>query len=229
MKKFILIAFKIIPLLTIIQGVLSGGARMGPFVDTLKVAMTQYEVAQILKIVSTSPQVITKPDKFPDFLQENFHNQYSVLVREIKGDKSRDLSRDIWGKPFHLLVLINDGQVKMGSNGPDGAIGTKDDVAATITVDLSPLKKPARTEKKPGAPVEVEEATHPEMAHDQMDENREPAEADEYAQDQHNPDQQHDERADGQEYQNGHEENVDQRPHDTYSEEGAPQSEHQDI
>lgn len=224
MKRYILLAFKIIPLLTIIQGVLSGGARMGPFIDTLQVVMTQYEVGQILKILAASPQVLAKPEKFPVFLQENFHNQYSVLVREIKGDKSRDLSKDIWGRPFHLLVLVNEDKVKMGSNGPDGSIDTKDDVAAVLTVDLSPLKKPKKAKKIEAAPVEVEEVPQPEMALDQVDEyHREPAADEVYAQDQHNPEQQPYEGNEGQE------ENVDERPQDNYSDDRASPSEQQEI
>lgn len=234
MKKYVLLALKIIPLLTIIHGILNGGISTGPLADALQVAMTQYEVAQILKVIGANPKVLTGQENFESFLQENFHNQYSILAREIKGEKSHNLSKDIWGKPFHLQVMIDDNKVKMGSSGPDGVIDTKDDVVAVVTVDLSSLKKTAKKEIKiKDAPLEeFQQIERPELTDDMENEQREPA-SDESAQEQYaaenvaeQPYSAADEVHDTREEQD---ENMDQRPDDNSLEEGVPRSEDQGV
>ncbi len=82
------------PIVTIWQGMTNGGAQLGPVMDTAKVALTQYEVIEITKVVVktySSGQVID-PRKFPDFIDENFYNHYSIFARQLKGDKSTDLT-----------------------------------------------------------------------------------------------------------------------------------------
>ncbi|MGZ3790276.1 MAG: hypothetical protein ACXVLQ_17215, partial [Bacteriovorax sp.] len=155
MMKYIMFAIKIIPIITICQGVISGGARMGPFVDTIKVAFTQYEVVQISKALVSAKGPMVTPDKFSDFIRENYYSQYSVLAREIKGDKEHDHAIDVWGKPFQLVHVEGSSNVKVASAGPDGLIGNKDDVAVTIEVS-APHKNPlASAHKKKKKMVEV--------------------------------------------------------------------------
>lgn len=171
MKKIILLFFKILPLLTIYQGISSGGARLNPYVDTLKVALTQYEVAQILKLVfddfeKTNGPVIA-PKEFSSFLSEKYHNQYSVLARELSGLDSQDQTVDIWGQSFQLIVNSDVTLVKVSSAGPDKTISNKDDVCSEFTIQReAPVKKPVLAEE-----------TQDSSAEDSIpeEENREPA------------------------------------------------------
>lgn len=184
MKKLISWAIKIIPLITIWQGVTSGGARLGPFVDTAKVALTQYEVAQITKAVFTDTVAnkgkVISPKEFPDFIRANFHNQYSVLAREITGDKEHDHSIDIWGEHFKLIHDENIGMVKIASAGPDGILLNKDDVATEFSLGM-PRKSMANQPKKKRVIIVEETVPTPseeveainELA--ESEENREPA------------------------------------------------------
>lgn len=156
MRKIFGILIKILPLLTLYKGITSGGARLGPFVDTIKVALTQYEVGQITKLTYADFAQSSKtpdPQKFSHFIRENFHDQYSVLAREIKGDKSHDHTLDIWGNPFQLYVNQNIGQVKVSSSGPDGIASNKDDIAMDFSFEVQERRRPAEVAKK----VQVEE------------------------------------------------------------------------
>ncbi len=171
MKKLILLSLKLLPLLTIIQGVSSGGARLNPYVDTLKVALTQYEIAQIIKLVfddfeKTNGPVIT-PAEFPGFVRDTYHSQYSVLARELSGLDSGDQSVDIWGRPFQLFLNADVTVVKVSSSGPDRKMNNKDDVSADFTIE-----RPAPMLRKTLAQAEEEtDAEDPEPA----PEDREPA------------------------------------------------------
>ncbi|HXH31348.1 MAG TPA: hypothetical protein VNJ01_11090 [Bacteriovoracaceae bacterium] len=164
MKKIIIFIFKILPLLTIYQGFSSGGSRLGPYVDTLKVALTQYEVAQIIKLVfddfSRKNGPVVPPEEFAGFLSETFHNQYSVLAREISGQNSKDLTRDIWGKSYGLVINDDVTLVRVVSTGPDGKAKNKDDIAAEFTIQRpEPVARPALAE---ASDPEAEEASEPE-------------------------------------------------------------------
>lgn len=154
MKKFFSILIKILPLLTLYKGISSGGARLGPFVDTIKVALTQYEVGQITKLTyddyGRNSKVVSSSE-FPQFVKDNFHSQYSVLAREITGDKGHDHSKDIWGHEFQLIVNQNIGQVRIASAGPDGIISNKDDIGFDFSVDIPRVRRPAAIPK--AAPV----------------------------------------------------------------------------
>lgn len=147
MKKILGLILKILPIITIWQGVTSGGARMKPFIDTIKVALTQYEVAQITKAyvasLSQNNGQMLDQKKFSEFIQDQVHSQYSVLAREITGDKSHDHAKDIWGKPFQLIVSDDQTQIKIASSGPDGKIKSKDDIGLDFSVQRDYVRKPA--------------------------------------------------------------------------------------
>ncbi|MDD4976102.1 MAG: hypothetical protein PHY93_17230 [Bacteriovorax sp.] len=150
MMKYIMFAIKMIPVITILQGLISGGSRMGPLVDTAKVAITQYEVAQISKAVVESKGPMVIPDKFSDFIREHYYSQYSVLARELNGDREHDHAIDIWGRPFQLIPIEGSGSVKVVSAGPDGLIDNKDDLTVTIegAASASHQKSLAAAQKK---------------------------------------------------------------------------------
>lgn len=155
---------KLLPLLTLAWGLFSGGARMGPFLDTAKVALTQYELGQIAKLVYEDLErpkgPVIEPDEFSKFLRNNFHSQYSVLAREIRGDKTHDHAIDIWGRPFRLDVDRLAHYVKISSLGPDGVYGTKDDIAADITYESG--EKIAAKEARPRpVPIPAPEVAEP--------------------------------------------------------------------
>lgn len=160
MRKLFGIIIKILPLLTLYKGVTSGGARLGPFVDTIKVALTQYEVGQITKLTYDEFALSGKlPDsvRFSEFITNNFYGQYSVLAREIKGDKAHDLSLDIWGNPYQLYVNQNIGQVKVFSAGPDGVLSNKDDVSMDFSFEIQKSREPAKVAKQIHEEVPPEE------------------------------------------------------------------------
>lgn len=164
MRKLFGILIKILPLLTLYKGITSGGARLGPFVDTIKVALTQYEVGQIAKVTYENYlQNGNAPDaqKFSDFIRANFHSQYSVLARELKGDKEHDHAVDIWGNPYQLYVNQNIGQVKIFSSGPDGVPSNIDDVAMDFSIEIQKRRIPAEVAQRvpDEVPQEVTQTT----------------------------------------------------------------------
>lgn len=146
MMKYIMFGIKMIPVITILQGVISGGSRMGPLMDTVQVAITQYEIAQISQILVETKGPMVTPDKFSDFVREHYYSQYSVLFRELKGDREHDHAIDIWGKPFQLIPIEGSG-VKVVSAGPDGQIENKDDLVVTIE-GASPTKNSLASAQK---------------------------------------------------------------------------------
>lgn len=183
MRKLIGIILKILPLITIWQGLTSGGARLKPFIDTIKVTLTQYEVMEITKLVVKDFEAENKPmppAEFADFLQNNFHSQYSVLAREIKGDRKHDLSRDIWGSPFQLILNEDMTNVKIASAGPDGKISNKDDIAADFTIEGAVRRLPARAAPRPT--VQEESHVQEQLTGQEFEETieRQPAAYDEY-------------------------------------------------
>lgn len=150
MKKFFGLLLKILPLLTIYKGLSSGGARLGPFIDTAKVALTQYEVAQITKLTYEDyahKNKVVSSSEFPQFIKDRYHNQYSVLARELTGDKEHDHSKDIWGQDFQLILNQNIGQVRIASAGPDGIIQNKDDIGVDFPVEMPQARRPASVPK----------------------------------------------------------------------------------
>lgn len=159
MKKIFGIIIKILPLLTLYKGITSGGARMGPFVDTIKVALTQYEVGQITKLTyedyGRNSKVVSSGE-FSQFVKAHFYSQYSVLAREISGDKQHDHSMDIWGNPFQITINSHIGQVRVASAGPDGVMSSKDDIGLDFSIDLPRVRRPAAVPKVIHEVVETE-------------------------------------------------------------------------
>lgn len=150
MKKIFGLLIKILPLLTIYKGLSSGGARLGPFIDTAKVALTQYEVAQITKLTYEDyayKNKVVSSSEFSQFIKDKYHNQYSVLARELTGDKEHDHSKDIWGQDFQLILNQNIGQVRIASAGPDGIIQNKDDIGVDFPVETPQMRRPASVPK----------------------------------------------------------------------------------
>ncbi len=151
MRKLFGILIKILPLLTLYKGITSGGARLGPFVDTIKVALTQYEVGQITKHTYedfAQSGKVPEPQNFSQFIKDEFHSQYSVLARELNGDKGHDHSMDIWGNPYQLHVNQNIGQIKVFSAGPDGIPSNKDDVLMDFSYEVQKRRHPAELAKQ---------------------------------------------------------------------------------
>lgn len=173
MRKLFGLIIKILPLITLYKGITSGGARLGPVLETVRVALTQYEVGQVTKLVvedyNLSGGQLIKPHEFSDFILDNFHSQYSVLARELKGDKNHDHSQDIWGHPFKLIS--KGGMVKIVSAGPDGVIDTKDDIASEIghasaqtRRASAPTPRPKTPKPRPMTPPTYEEARQDDRA-----------------------------------------------------------------
>ena len=192
MMKYIMFAIKMIPVITILQGLISGGSRMGPLVDTAKVAITEYEVAQISNaVVKFKGQKVT-PDKFSNFIREHYYSQYSVLARELNGDSEHDHAIDIWGKPFQLIPIEGSGSVNVVSAGPDGLIDTKDDLTVTIegpaTSHQNSLASVQKKQKKIAKELPVENQASTNEDQQNLDHNvpvdsedhREPASAGEF-------------------------------------------------
>lgn len=159
MKKLFGILIKILPLLTLYKGITSGGARLGPFVDTIKVALTQYEVGQITKLTYedfAQSGKVPEAQNFSQFIKDNFYNQYSVLARELNGDKNHDHSLDIWGNPYLLNVNQNIGHIKVFSPGPDGVPSNKDDVLMDFSYEVQKRRIPAEVAQQIPEEISVE-------------------------------------------------------------------------
>lgn len=171
--KYIRFCLKVLPILTIVGGFITGGGQLGPIFDTAKITLTQYEVAEITKlvygdVVASKGKIMTSK-QLPGFVQEHFYNQYSVLARELYGDTSKDLSLDIWKKSFQILLREEKNQVQIASSGPDGKIGTKDDITIEFPYEFN------RKKKVVVRPVEIAQPTHTEEELNQIDADREPA------------------------------------------------------
>jgi hypothetical protein len=160
--KFLSLALKLLPLCTLIYGLVSGGSRMGPFVDTVQVALTQYELSEISLLVHAHLKDKGKPPEkaFGTFVRERFHSQYSVLAREIKGEKSHDHGKDIWGHPYKLNYDREGQVVKIFSAGPDGLFGNLDDIVASVGYDDGSRR---RTAEKPVKEVERSPASQDDV------------------------------------------------------------------
>ncbi|MBL7664105.1 MAG: hypothetical protein JNM93_03140 [Bacteriovoracaceae bacterium] len=137
--RLLRLAIKILPLITIYKGITSGGARLKPFIDMGKVALTQYEVAEITKLVvsdyKSSNGLLVSPQDFSYFVKDQFNSQYSILAREIRGDRSHNMSVDIWGNAFMLMPNSDVSNVKIVSSGPDLTYDTKDDIAMDFNIN----------------------------------------------------------------------------------------------
>jgi hypothetical protein len=173
MRRLFGIIFKLLPIITIWQGVSSGGARLGPFMDTFLVALTQYEVAQITRLViedyAGNKGKLMAPQEFPDFVKDMYHSQYSVLARQIMGEENHQQNMDIWGKHFHLIINPDATMVKVASAGPDGVISNKDDIVADFTIERATPRKglaaaPSKAEMGPTEAPEQHESTEYDIA-----------------------------------------------------------------
>jgi hypothetical protein len=138
MRKLVKIIIKVLPLLSLItlyQGVIGKGGGLH-VIEVLRVSLTEYEIAQVTKLLLKNAEItrglLKRPQDFGEFVQNNFYSQYSVFARELKGDKKPDHSRDIWGMPFTLIT--EEGLLKVTSAGPDRILNTKDDIATEIQV-----------------------------------------------------------------------------------------------
>ncbi len=149
MGRLIRLAIKILPLITLYKGITSGGARMKPLLDMVKVTLTQYEVAEVTKLVvhdyKESNGLLVAPSDFQAFVQDKFHSQYSVVARELTGDKNHNLSRDIWGIPFTMIPNQDVTNIKITSAGPDKKLGSKDDISVDFNIKRNPNSQHAPT------------------------------------------------------------------------------------
>lgn len=146
MKKLFSILLKLIPIVTLYHGITSGGARIDPFLQTMKVMLTQYETTHIANRViadlkATNGRLVA-PELFSEFVRNKYYDQYSVLARELSGDKSHNHAIDIWGTPFFLVVAPDESQVTIASAGPDKKPSTLDDV--TVSFPFKEPKVPAQ-------------------------------------------------------------------------------------
>lgn len=152
--KILMFAIKLIPVITIVHGFVSSGVRVGSLVDTAKVAMTQYELAQISIVLAKPEHVKMAPERFSDFVREQYYGQYSVLARQVFGKSSEtDVAIDLWGKPFQLVPIKGTGDIKIVSAGPDGKVHTKDDLVVEIS-GPAPINSLATTAPIPNRNVE---------------------------------------------------------------------------
>jgi hypothetical protein len=149
--KAVLFIIKLIPVITIVHGFVSSGVRVGSLFDTAKVAMTQYELAQISIVISKPEHIKTEPIKFADFVNEQYYSQYSVLARQFIGNNENDLATDLWSKPYKLIPIQGTDDFKISSSGPDRLQDTKDDLEVVINVPQSFSLASAPAPKK--APV----------------------------------------------------------------------------
>lgn len=168
-------AIKLIPVITIVHGFVSSGVRVGSLVDTAKVAMTQYELAQISIVLAKPEHVKMAPERFSEFVREQYYSQYSVLARQVFGKSSEtDVAIDLWGKPFQLIPIKGTGDIKIVSSGPDGKVHTKDDLDVEIG-GPAPINSLATAAPMPHKNVEKAPAENQANVDQSSEHNREPA------------------------------------------------------
>lgn len=179
MNKIIWVV-KLLPILTILHGLFGSGSRMGSLVDTLKVALTQYELSNITKLYVEEAGDFGKdslnPQRFVSFVNDNYHNQYSIFARDFVGAENTELSFDIWGTPFQIEHVVKKSKLKIFSAGPDKTLRSKDDVVIDIALELAPESAPPMgstpvqnppVESLPQAQVEAERVPAEEMTTDE--------------------------------------------------------------
>jgi hypothetical protein len=138
MKKLLSLALKILPLFTLYKAVTSGSKSMKPLFNLGGVVISQYEIGNITKLVAkdyqdTKGNLITS-EQFPQFINESYADQYSVIARQFTGADDSDLSLDIWEVPFQLEHQPAKGDVYIKSSGPDKTWETKDDIQISFQV-----------------------------------------------------------------------------------------------
>jgi len=175
--KAVLFIIKLIPVITIVHGFVSSGVRVGSLFDTAKVAMTQYEMAQISIVFAKPENIKTEPHKFADFVNEQYYSQYSVLARQFIGNNENDLATDLWSKPYLLIPIQGTDDLKISSSGPDRKLNTKDDLEVVINVP-----RPFSLATAPAPKKMVPEANQVNVQEDQFA-DRAPASEDGYDQD----------------------------------------------
>ncbi len=144
MKKILMFCIKILPLITLYKGITSGSDKFGPMLNIGKVAFTQYEVVQMAKMVgkdySSSRGELIHPDDFPSFIIQNYHNQYSDLVREMMADNDKNISYDLWGNQFKLILSEETSEVLVGSAGKDKTWDSTDDIKLGFKIGSKNMK-----------------------------------------------------------------------------------------
>jgi hypothetical protein len=177
MKKILLFAIKIIPLITIYKGVTSGGNKLKPLLNLGKIIVTQYELKNITKIISNSYRenkgVLMNEREFPKFLNENHANEYSVIARKFISESDPDLSKDVWMMPFKLKKYIETNTAVISSNGQDKKYGTKDDIKMTLNVNLSREVKKKKKRDATKSMINSRDEINDRIERDQRDFDRE--------------------------------------------------------
>lgn len=142
MKTLIRFLIKIIPIITLWQGLTNGSTRIGPLKDAIKVSLTQYEVIEISKTLTAllKDRTLQINSDFADFINSYYHNQYSILAREYLGQKDHQLDQDIWGQKIIIFYHKDQGQLIISSNGPDKMSQTKDDISFAINIQTNSKK-----------------------------------------------------------------------------------------
>lgn len=168
---------KLLPVLTILHGFFGSGARFGSLLETMKVALTQYELSNITKLYVEEAGDFGKeslnPQRFVSFINDNYHNQYSVFARDFVGADNVELSFDIWGTPFQIEHVAKKSKLKIFSAGPDKKLKNKDDVVIDIALELSP-ELPSQDTPQMATSPSIQENTV-SLPQDQVETERVPA------------------------------------------------------
>ena len=113
---------RLIPISAALAGTYYGMARFDPIMDQVKFALVRSEVSSIARLISFELEAKDRPTvaNFPAYVRENMYST----------DKHRDLALDLWGRPYRLYQV--NGAPTVGSAGPDGNFGTRDDIEGLI-------------------------------------------------------------------------------------------------
>ena len=138
MKKLIIFALKILPLITIYKGLTSGGKKFSPVFDIAKVAFTKYELSLIAKEVINDYKEkngdLIAPNRLNLLIQDRYYNNYSKYMRMVFNHDSEDFTYDLWDSEYHMDLTNQGTLVVMRSPGPDGELDTRDDIAIDFRV-----------------------------------------------------------------------------------------------
>jgi hypothetical protein len=113
---------KLLPVAIMLGGVYKGAEKAKPLLEYTRTIGVQREVnaiAQMIQLDSLDNPLPTV-EGFAEYVKRNFH---------VEGGLSRDVSKDMWGTSYALLVGAN-GEFTVRSAGPDKKFGDSDDVVA---------------------------------------------------------------------------------------------------
>ena len=120
---------KLAPLAILTVGGIKMASKSTHFLSFGQTTAAQIEMNEIAKLLNLTaidgPQAIPTPDTFANFLRSN--------MRATGAEANRDFSKDIWGRPYRLIV--DPGTLTVVSDGPDKLPDTGDDLRARIRLN----------------------------------------------------------------------------------------------